>query len=73
MAKQVRVDDAPSAYTLFYEAVVTKIEKEYVATRDEAGSCVRGEQDTVREIFQDGANVDEAVTVIAVLNDLEDR
>ena len=67
------IDDSPSEFTLFREAVIKSILETYKTTLEEVEEIMRMEFDTLQDIFDEDGSVEEAATVLAVLQDLEDK
>ncbi len=68
----VAIDDTPTEFAQFRGAVIKAVLESYVATFEEVEVLVDDELDTMLDIFETGS-VDEAATVLAVINDLEDK
>ena len=66
------IDETTNDFSQFREAVKEAILETYAATVEEVEMVLIQELDTLMDIFQDGS-VDEAATVLAVLNNLEDK
>ena len=66
------MDESPNKFSQFREGVKKVILETYVATSKEVELILEQELDTLQDIFEDGTVV-EAPTVIAVMNDLEDK
>lgn len=67
------IDDSPSEFTLFREAVIKFILESYKTTLEEVEMSMRMEFDTLQDIFEDDGSVEEAATVLAVVHNLEDK
>ena len=66
------MNESPNKFSQFREGVKNVILETYVATSKEVELILEQELDTLQDIFEDGTVV-EAATVIAVMNDLEDK
>jgi len=67
-----RIDDSPGEFVQFREAVTKALLQSYVVTVEEVELLVHQELDTLLDFFED-ESVDDAATVLAVLNDLADK
>lgn len=67
------IDDSPSEFTLFREAVIKSIVKTYATTLEEVEVILRMEFDTLENFFEDDGSAEEAATVLAVLHNLEGK
>ncbi len=66
------IDDSPSEFTKFREAVKKALLGTYVTTLEEVELVLVQERDMLNELFVDGS-VEEAAAVFAVTNDLADK
>ncbi len=66
------IDDSPSEYTKFREAVKKAVLETYVTTPEGVEVILLQERDTLHDFFEDGS-VEEAAAAIAVFNDLADK
>lgn len=70
MRKQI--DDSPSEFDLFREAVRLALLQSYVVSEEGVEQLLYLELDTLYDLFEDGS-VDKAAVILAVMNDLPDK
>lgn len=67
-----QIDDSPSEFDRFREAVRLALLQSYVVSKNDLEQLLYLELDTLYDLFADGS-VDEAAVILAVMNDLPDK
>lgn len=66
-------DDTPSKFANYRAAVIKSVLETYIATLNEVELIVDQELDTLQDIFYASGSVEEGATMLALLQDLEDK